>query len=520
MSELCTLAASVVLQSQNTEPSRSPEQSSSEIIEVKDTPQPSVGCDGHRAIEPSIAPETHLDAGVDRSPTDDLEFSQGHPDTITLRTTAVSQPVLRPLVTMSPGMVSLQPNEDLFAPDEIAPTVDVAPSSAPVPTIEADFDISNTDTSILEIAQNVAPDESASENTALKGYSRDLMDTEGSQELVPRIPVARPLPQQHQTKPGKKTQVANPVGSQGIIDHGDSAASVRWSNGQQSTTVAGWPSLLYPSSEPAANPSANPPSSHQSALPDSLVPSSLDSLVLRSPTISPAVRPRSGRQLFQQRWAALRAGRTYTRLPTNSFEQQWKYASYAPTYEDWLYLLSREARSMARGQGQNALTVIVGDSLSLWMPTEFLPQHQFWLNQSISGETAAGMVKRLHMFDQTRPNTIHVMAGINDLKNGATDAEVLSSLRTMMQQLRYKHPQAEVIIHSILPTRLPHLPSDRIRLINQQLAQISQQEGSTFLDLQGYFSDARGHLRQDLTTDGLHLNYRGYTMWQAAMAQI
>ena len=175
---------------------------------------------------------------------------------------------------------------------------------------------------------------------------------------------------------------------------------------------------------------------------------------------------------------------------------------------------------MARGQGQNALTVIVGDSLSLWMPTEFLPQHQFWLNQSISGETAAGMVKRLYMFDQTRPDTIHVMAGINDLKNGATDTEVLTSLRTMMQQLRYKHPQAEVIIHSILPTRLPHLPSDRIRQINQQLVQISQQEGSTFLDLQGYFSDNQGHLRQDLTTDGLHLNYRGYTMWQGAMAQL
>lgn len=486
MSELCTLAASVVLQPQGTELSIPPEQPLPEVIETKDELQPSLGCDGHRAIEPIITPETALGERFGRSGVGDLEFSQGHPRPIGLdRTASAQSTVVAPRVSI---------------PDDELQAVDVA--------LEQDTAAVGSATS------------SGATVAAEKGYSRPLAPTETS-DLGQTL--TRPQVQQNQTKPRKQPQpVHSNNASEGISPHGNDAGRVRWSNGQQSTTIAGWPSLLYPSSEPATNTGANPPSSHQSALPNSLTPnapSSLDSILLRSPTVSTAVRPRSGSQLFQQRWAALQAGRTYTRLPTNSFEQQWKYASYAPTYEDWLSLLSREARSMARGQGENALTVIVGDSLSLWMPTEFLPQNQFWLNQSISGETAAGMVKRLHMFDQTRPNTIHVMAGINDLKNGATDTEVLTSLRTMMRQLRYRHPQAEVIIHSILPTRLPHLPSDRIRQINQHLAHISQQEGSTFLDLQGYFSDTQGHLRQDLTTDGLHLNYRGYTMWQAAMAQ-
>ena len=300
----------------------------------------------------------------------------------------------------------------------------------------------------------------------------------------------------------------------------------------ETATPAGWPSLLYPhvqtdvqldiQTDIQTGIQLEP--SHQSALPSPSDPRLVPGLETdggRSLLFAPLTsRPQSGHQLYQQRWAALSAGKTYTRLPSDSFESQWKHASYLPTYEDWLYLLSREARSMAAGQGENALTVIVGDSLSLWMPTEFLSQHRFWLNQSISGETAAGMVKRLYMFNRTNPDTIHVMAGINDLKNGATDTEVLESLQTMMQQLRYQHPEAEVIIHSILPTRLPNLPSDRIHGINQRLVQITQQEGTTFLDLQGYFSDAEGHLRQDLTTDGLHLNYRGYTMWQAAIDQL
>lgn len=388
MSELCTLAASVVLQtSASGTPEADPlslhvsEGAESALRSLKQDEQPSVGCDGHHAIAPSIAPEVETVNSI----VDEVEFSpsQGSPS----QHSVLQDPLAEDLVSQS--------------------------------------------------------------------------------RLVKAIPT-------------------------------------------------GWPSLLHSQPQPEA--------SHQSVLPSPSVPRlapGVGSGLLLSPSFSPTPsRPQSGRQLYQQRWVALSAGKTYTRLPSDSFEPQWKDASYNPTYQDWLHLLSREARSMAAGQGNNDLTVIVGDSLSLWMPTEFLPQHRFWLNQSISGETAAGMVKRLYMFDHTNPDKIHVMAGINDLKNGATDTEVLGSLQILMQQLRDQHPEAEVIIHSILPTRLPHLPSDRIRSINQQLAQMTEQEGTTFLDLQLYFSDTEGHLRQDLTTDGLHLNYRGYTMWQAAINQL
>ena len=395
MSELCTLAASVVLQtSASGMPGAEPlslhasEGSEAALRSFEQDEQPSVGCDGHHAIASSIAPEAETGTSI----VDEVEFSSSQVN----------------LAQVNPSQSNL-------------------------------------------VSQN------------------PVLQDPLAEELVSQAHLATAIPK-------------------------------------------GWPSLLHPQSEPEA--------SHQSALPSPSAPRlapGFDTL-LPSPFFAPSTsRPQSGRQLYQQRWAALSAGKTYTRLPSDSFEALWKYASYNPTYQDWLHLLSREARSMAAGQGNNDLTVIVGDSLSLWMPTEFLPQHRFWLNQSISGETAAGMVKRLYMFEHTNPDKIHVMAGINDLKNGATDTEVLGSLQALMQQLRDKHPGAEVIIHSILPTRLPHLPSDRIRSINQQLAQITEQEGTTFLDLQLYFSDTEGHLRQDLTTDGLHLNYRGYRMWQAAM---
>lgn len=238
------------------------------------------------------------------------------------------------------------------------------------------------------------------------------------------------------------------------------------------------------------------------------------------PLQSASVRPRSGSQLYRQRLAALSSGQLYTRIAPNSFLEQWQSASAQPTYQQWQTLLVQEARAIASGQGRNRLAVVVGDSLSLWLPPESLPRDRFWLNQGISGDTTAGILRRLHYFADTRPTTIHLMAGINDIKNGASDAQIVGNLRQIMQRLRQQHPQAQLVVHSILPTRWGSLPSDRITRLNNQIAHVARQQGVEFLNLQPTFSDTQGNLRADFTTDGLHLSRRGYRMWQLALQAI
>lgn len=236
--------------------------------------------------------------------------------------------------------------------------------------------------------------------------------------------------------------------------------------------------------------------------------------------VSTIARPSTSSQLYHQRWAALRAGRLYPRIPTNSFQPAWQNATQQPTYQDWLRLLRYEAEVMALSQGSNRLTILFGDSLSLWFPTDRLPSDRFWLNQGISGDTTAGMLRRISSFDQTRPDRIYLMAGINDLRRGASDRAVLNNQRQIVQRLRRAHPQATIVVYSILPTRLPALPSDRIRRLNASLAAISRQEGATFYDLQTHFAGTDGILRRELTTDGLHLSRRGYEVWQLAMSAL
>lgn len=237
----------------------------------------------------------------------------------------------------------------------------------------------------------------------------------------------------------------------------------------------------------------------------------------RSPNTS--VAPSSNPQLFSQRVSALNQGQLYTRLKGNSFQTAWSGASKQPTHQQWKQLLQQEAQSVAAGQGKNRLGVLVGDSLSMWFPSEFLPQGKLWLNQGISGENSSQILQRLNALDQVRPETIYVMAGVNDLKQGASDATVINNTRAIIRRLRYQHPSATVVLQSLLPTRMAYLSPQRAINLNRQLQAIAAQESAGYLNLHALFVDGEGKMRADLSTDGLHLNRQGYQVWQQAMQQ-
>jgi lysophospholipase L1-like esterase len=235
---------------------------------------------------------------------------------------------------------------------------------------------------------------------------------------------------------------------------------------------------------------------------------------------TPRSRPTSGGQLYKQRLTSLRMGLMYTRLNSDSFRREWQNTVLQPTHTQWEKLLKQEAKMMAAGQGTNRLTVILGDSHALWFPSDRLARDRFWLNQGLSGDTTAGVLKRVSTFADSRPDTIHVMVGINDLRKGKSDKEILANLQQIMQKLRQQHPAAQIFVHSILPTRLAAIPSNRVRWLNYNIASLTKQESVSYLNLQPAFTDADGTLRRNLTTDGIHLNARGYQVWQAASSPI
>ncbi|MGK7920856.1 MAG: SGNH/GDSL hydrolase family protein [Trichodesmium sp.] len=197
------------------------------------------------------------------------------------------------------------------------------------------------------------------------------------------------------------------------------------------------------------------------------------------------------------------------------------------TYQQWVEQLQQEAIAAANNRPRR-LTILVGDSLSLWFPSQLLPWNRTWLNQGISGETSGGLLRRLYIFDSTRPETIFVMIGINDLIHGVSDRTLLANQRRIIGQLRAVHPGSQIVVQSILPHSgeaatwesrelLLQLPNSRIRKINRRLKDLADEEGAFFLNLYPLFTNSQGFLQSELTTDGLHLNDKGYQVWSTAI---
>lgn len=196
-------------------------------------------------------------------------------------------------------------------------------------------------------------------------------------------------------------------------------------------------------------------------------------------------------------------------------------------YQQWVDILNKEAKVAAQKPPQH-LTILAGDSLSLWFPSELLPEDRSWLNQAISGETSEGLLKRLDLFDRTQPKEIFVMIGINDLIRGVSDEAILENQRQIMNYLRRVHPKAQIFVQSILPhggeestwegrEQLLAIANDRIYHLNQQLQTIATKQGIKYIDLYSLFSNQQGNLRREFTTDGLHLSPQGYMVWRTAL---
>ncbi len=196
------------------------------------------------------------------------------------------------------------------------------------------------------------------------------------------------------------------------------------------------------------------------------------------------------------------------------------------TYQQWVSLLQQEAIA---ARAAPRLTVLLGDSISLWFPPELLPGRRTWLNQGISGERSQGLYQRLSLLDENPLEMVFIMVGINDLVSQVPPEEVVANLTATVNYLRATHPQATLVLQSILPhsgpqatwegrDRLLALPIERIQATNQAIAALAAAQGIPYLDLYPLFATGEGYLRPDLTTDGLHLNPQGYWVWRTAIA--
>ncbi|NES21974.1 MAG: hypothetical protein F6K41_24385 [Symploca sp. SIO3E6] len=195
-----------------------------------------------------------------------------------------------------------------------------------------------------------------------------------------------------------------------------------------------------------------------------------------------------------------------------------------PTIEQLSSLVEQEAKIAT---ARRVPVVLLGNSMFFSFPRELLPPGS--LNQSFPGETIAHTINRLALLKNIQPDSFIIMVGNLDLMQGKKTESIVAELSELIKKLQDTHPQSQIVIFSVLPrTTTQHIkvpPKNRsallkldkvkVILLNQQIQQLTQEAGVTFIDAVPYVADANGNLRAELSLDGIHLLPQGYAILKA-----
>ena len=146
-------------------------------------------------------------------------------------------------------------------------------------------------------------------------------------------------------------------------------------------------------------------------------------------------------------------------------------------------------------------------------------------NRGVGSYTTVELMERLDtlIFD-LEPAHIFINIGTNDLNEEHLDLEgLLGRYDDILSRIRERLPEAKLYVLAYYPCNHEVVMSDpgiaghfqfrtndRVREANEAVRVLSQKHQAQFLDLNAGITDEEGNLKEEYTTDGIHIFGEGY----------
>jgi len=189
--------------------------------------------------------------------------------------------------------------------------------------------------------------------------------------------------------------------------------------------------------------------------------------------------------------------------------------------QDWANLSHyKEENLKLKSSSLNEQRILFyGDSITeQW--AEIVPEYfseNLYINRGIGGQTTPQMLIRFRQdVIKLKPAVVIILAGTNDIagNTGPSTLEmILDNIISMVEMALANN--IKVILASVLPVYeypwAPGLePADKIVELNNMIKNYADKSGITYLDYYSALVDERKGMREEYTTDGVHLNVKGY----------
>jgi len=164
--------------------------------------------------------------------------------------------------------------------------------------------------------------------------------------------------------------------------------------------------------------------------------------------------------------------------------------------------------------------VLVGDSMVAYLNPSLYNLLDITL-QGIAGDTTKGVKERLNLIYRLNPKKVILSIGSNDLVIlNETPKKVAENILSLAYEIE-KETHAKVYVLSMTPVIRDHDISNPLYIstrTNEMLEEINNMLSQTlnhdvFIDLYHDLIDENDNLNPSFSTDGIHLNQKGYEIY-------
>jgi lysophospholipase L1-like esterase len=170
----------------------------------------------------------------------------------------------------------------------------------------------------------------------------------------------------------------------------------------------------------------------------------------------------------------------------------------------------------------NGVLFVGSSSIRLWQTAEAFPGLPV-INRGFGGSTIAHVN---HYFDRVvakyEPRVIVFYSGDNDIASGKPPRRVFADLLSFVEETRERLPKARILVISIKPSIARQKMWPQMKDVNAQIEKLAgDDERVEYVDiatpmLAGKEVPAPSLFRED----GLHLNAKGYSLWNKVLAPV
>ena len=138
-------------------------------------------------------------------------------------------------------------------------------------------------------------------------------------------------------------------------------------------------------------------------------------------------------------------------------------------------------------------------------------------NRGIGGDVTDGVLARIDEITYFKPKAVFLLIGINDLWNNNSpnnpSAEyIANNIIQIAQVINAETPKTKIYVQTVLPIEKEQYKNSILK-VNEIIKANEKENPYQIVDLYSIFVNENGLIRKELSTDGIHLNEKGYDAW-------